>query len=63
MSNQTISNTQTFEACISIETGPNFTIQGSSGNVKLRAGDNVTLNPGTTVEPNGTLDIVIETPE
>jgi hypothetical protein len=62
LSNQTISDTQTFEACDSIDTGPNFNIQ-QPGNVMFRAGDHVTLGPGSTVEPGGILIIEIEQPQ
>jgi hypothetical protein len=62
LSNQTISDTQLIEACESIETGPDFTVQGPGGNVTLHAGNTVILGAGTSIEFGGALTVNIGLP-
>jgi len=50
--NQTISGTQTFEACDTITAGSTLTVD-TSGSLTLRAGDMIVLNDGFTVDGDG----------
>lgn len=60
LSGNVVSGTQEFEACDSILAGP-FTVT-STGNATLRAGRDVTLRNGFTVEDGGSLTVVLERP-
>lgn len=62
LTNLTISTSEVYEACVSIDAGPNFTVLGPSGEVTLRAGSRVILHDGFSVENGGSLRVYIESP-
>ena len=58
LANQSISSTQTFEACDTIFAGPNLTIE-PSGNVTLHAGKRVVLRSGFRVRSGAVFRAVV----
>jgi hypothetical protein len=54
LSSLEISDVETFEACRSITTGPDFTVT-ATGDATLRAGESVIMRNGTRVESGGRL--------
>ena len=59
LSNQTISNTQSFTACLTIDAGTNFIID-STANVDFEAGRGITLGPGFRVQNGATFGAMVD---
>jgi len=57
--NQTLSISETFEACETITAGPAVTVT-STGDVTFQAGERVILKSGFSVEDGGRLSVIID---
>jgi hypothetical protein len=53
-------DTQVFEACDTIEVGPNYQVSGPNGNLTLRAGKVVVFGDGASVGTDGQLIVEID---
>lgn len=61
LTDQTVSGTETFEACISITAGPSFLVD-STGNATFQAGSRIILRDGFSVASGGRFKAVIALP-